>query len=360
MLSAALVSAMALVVLFVAPGCDKKMDLSSLPQSTSSSQDTSYVRLDPPFTGFTGPEDILIGKDQLLYVADTKANRIVMLNRAGTVLSERFILHPRSVSQDTRLDLLVGGEVVTASGDTAGAIFRLHLVSTSSDTAHHLEVVPIDTVWKETAHPSRRFPGITVLSDNTYLVVRDGDDNSSLIDPDGRVMEFDADDNYVTPMPSLVTGTGTSIYNINHPTGITAFPSSRDFIMIQSSDGIAYGALWMYYSSTSDYVGWLPKFDPSDASQASSDFIHPNRYVLPSAVAIDPSRKDIFIADASLDSVFKFNSKGTFKSESFGAVRSDGVLHRPTGLAFYSSVLYVLDGDAGAVYRYMLSTDVSK
>ena len=341
-------------------GCDTPMDLATLPQQPNSVLDTAYVAIMPPFGGFTGPEGMLLGKDQLLYVADTRANRLVMLNRAGGVLSERTMLHPVAVAQDSRLDLLVCGEMVAANGDTVGAIFRLHLVSASTDSAHRLDRARIDTVWRELAHPRRRFPGITVLSDNSYLVARDGSDNSSLIDPDGRVLVFDKNDTFITPLPAFVTGSGTGIANINHPTSIVAFPNSMDFVLVQSSDGIAYGALWMTYSSTSDFQGWLPRFDPARAEDRSVDFIKPARFSSARAVAIDPSRRDVFIADVAADSIFKFTSRGVLRAESFGRVRSEGLMRRPSALAFFEKILYVLDQEQGIILRYRLSTDVPR
>jgi hypothetical protein len=349
-----------LALFLVLTGCDHRLDLATLPRAVDTVIDTSYVLIDPPITGFVGPEDIIVGNDELIYVADTKGNRLVMLNRAGQFMSARTILHPRAVSQDSRLDLLVGGEVVSANGDTLGAIFRIHLVSTSPDSAHRLEVAPIDTVWKEAAHPGRRFPGIAVLSDNTYLAVRNGPDNSSFIDPDARVLIFNSHDHYVAPLSGLVSGTGTGIANINQLTGITAFPNSFDFVLTQTSQGTAYGALWMVYSNTPDFVGWLPKFDPANPVDRSSDFIRPYRYLDPEGVAIDRSRRDIFVADAGLDSIFKFNSRGVFKSESFGKALTNGRMVRPTGVAFYDTYLYVLDGDLGVIYRFRLSTDIPR
>ncbi len=320
--------------------------------------DTSYVEIYPPFGGFTEPEDVFIGNDQLLYVADTKANRLVMMNRAGWFMSARTILHPVSIAQDGRLDLLVGGEVVASNGDTVGAIFRIHLVSASSDSAHHLEVAPIDTVWQELAHRARRFPGITVFGDNWWLAVRTGPDNSSFVDPDARVLMFDNHDTFITPIGDLATRVGTGITDINKPSDIASFPGSRDFVLTQSSDGVAYGALWMTYQQTTDFQGWIPRFDPARQEDRGVDFIRPNRYLQPQGVAIDPSRRDVFIADAALDSVFKFTSRGVFKGESFGVVRSRGAIVRPTGLAFYGNVLYVLDGTLGQVVRFRLSTDI--
>ena len=341
-------------------GCQEKFDLATLPQQRMQILDTAYVQIYPPLGSFVGPRGILIGRDQLLYVADSAGNSLVMMNRAGQVLSSRRMLHPLSVGQDSRLDLLVGGEVATASGGTAGALFRLHLVSANPDSAHRLEVAPIDTIWTEYAKPARRFPGITVLGDNEYLVVRNGVDNSSFIDPDARVLIFNGKDRFITPLPGLATVTGTGITNINFPTGIASFPQVRDFVLTQTSSGVAYGAIWMTYQQTSDFEGWIPRYDPANLQDRSTDFIRPNRLSYARAVAIDPIRRDVFIADAALDSVFKFNSRGALKSETFGFVRSDNAMLRPVGLAFFENILYVLDGDRGLIIRFRLSTDIPR
>jgi hypothetical protein len=349
-----------IVVLFLVAGCQEKFDLATLPQPVDVAIDTSYVLVDPPFPGFTGAEDVMIGNDQLLYVADTRANRIVMMNRAGQFMSERSMLHPRSLGQNSRLDLLVGGEIVAANGDTAGAIFQLRLVSASADSAHRLEVAPIETVWVELARPARRFPGLTVFGDNSWLAVRDGPDNSSIIDPDARVLLFDQNSVFVTPVPAFSTRPGTGITDIYHPTGIASFSGTKDFVLTQSIEGVAYGALWMVYQNTSDFNGWVPRFDPSNPVDAYVDFLVPYRYILPEAVTIDGSRREVFIADVQLDSVFKFTSRGKLKSESFGFVRTGGAMQQPSGLAFFEHVLYVLDRKSGQILRFRLSSDVPR
>jgi hypothetical protein len=344
----------------VVMGCDQEFDLATLPQPELIIADTSYVQVFPPFGGYDGAEDLQIGNDELMYVAHTRANRLVMLNRAGQILSERRILHPRSVAQDTRLDLLVGGEIVTSNGDTAGAIFRITLVSADPLLAHRLDAAPIDTVWRELARPSRRFPGLTVFGDNEYLAVRNGPDNSSLIDPDGRVLLFASDDRFITPVPAFTTRPGTGITDIYYPTGIASFPGVKDFVLIQSTAAVAYGAIWMRYEKSAEVDGWLPKFDPARPEDKDVDFIRPGQFLWPGAVTIDRSRRDVFVADAGLDSVFKFNSRGAFKSESFGFVRTGGAMLRPTGLAYADKVLYVLDGAQGQILRFRLSTDVPR
>ena len=337
-------------------GCESKFDLSTLPQQGPSTLDTAYVQIFPPFGGFSNPQEVLVGNDQLIYVADS--GRVVMLNLAGAELSSRAMLHPISLAQDSRLDLLVGAEVVAANGDTAGAIFRIHLVSSSPDSAHRLDVARIDTVWKELAKPARRFPGITVLPDNTWLAARNGPDNSSFIDPDARVLLFNDNDAFITPVSAFATRTGSSITDINFPTGITSFPGVKDFILIQSSEGVSYSALWMQYQNNPEFEGWLPRYDPADPTSRLVDFIRPNRYLEPEGVTIDRARRDVFIADASLDSVFKFNSRGTLKVESFGLTKSNGFMKRPTGLGFFNKILYVLDGEQGLLLRFSMTTDI--
>ncbi len=361
------IAIIALISMGLVLGCESTPPLP--PSQEIVAIDTSYVPIAPAFSGFTvevvgsdtlGPEDILIGNDQLLYVADTRGNRVVMMNRAGQVLSANTMLHPRSLAQNSRLDLYVGGEMVAPSGDTVGALFKIRLYSANSDSAHRLDLAPIDTIWKELARPARRFPAITVLGDNQFLAVRTGPDNSSFIDPDARVLLFDDEDVFITPVPSLTTRVGSGITDINKPTGIALFPGTRDFVLSQSSEGVSYGAVWMRYERTVDFDGWLPRFDPARAEDRNIDFIRPNRYGRPEAVAIDRSRRDIFIADAQLDSVFKFNSRGRFRGESFGLHRTQGAMMRPTGLAFFERILYVLDGRTGEVLRFRLSTDVPR
>jgi len=337
-------------------GCTKSYPfapIQALEQVKFTTGDTTYLEITPPFTGFDHPTSLLIGNDDLMYVVNSGDDRIVMMDISGRVLGECAILQPTAIAQDLRLDLLVGGAVANASGDTVGALFRIHLVPVN----HQIEQARIDTIWKEDAHPSRRFVGIAVMPDNQYLAARTGPDNSSFIDPDTRVLRFSDADHFITPVTDLATGTGTGITFINHVTGLSAFPSSHDFIILQSSEGVAFGAIWMVYENDPNFEGWLPKFDPSDVSQASVDFIRPNRFVDPTSVTMDNTRLDIFIADPAQDSIFKFNSKGVFRQESFGSFATNGQMMRPTGVAFFDKTLYVSDADANCIFRFKLNSD---
>jgi hypothetical protein len=316
--------------------------------------DTTYVELYPPYrSGLNAPTAVLYGNDQLLYVADTRNNRVVMMDAAGGYLGACHIDQPISLAQDFRLDLLIGGTVMK-NGNQVGAIFRIHLVQ----ALHNLDSAKIDTVWKESSYPNRRFVGLTTLPDNTYLAARTGPDNSSPIDPDTRVMEFSTSDHYMTPITDLTTGTGSGIIFINQITGITSIPNTHNFIVLQRSVGVAYGAIYMKYSSSADFQGWTPVYDPTDPKTASADIIRPNQFISPAGCAIDSKRLDIFITDVVKDSVFKFNSKdGKFKKESFGKYSTNQRMQSPMGAAFFDKTLYIVDSTANCIFRFKLSTD---
>lgn len=345
-------------------GCQKQYDIDSLPNQANlpAVGDTTYIQKGT-WEGFHHPRTILYGADQLFYVCDTDSNRIVMLNLAGQILSVRSgILHPISIGQDSRLDLIVGAETLEPStGDTIGVVLRIKLV----DANHVLTSARIDTIWKEPARPRRRFVGVGVLPNDEYLIVRNGPDNTSIVDPDSRVLRFRyvhvnataRKDSFITPLGDLQSGIGGAITYINHPTGIATFPGSSDFIVVQQADGISYSVVWMVYSKTSDFDGWLPKFDPSNPDQRSNDIIVPNRFANAMGVGIDRYRRDIFVVDAQQDSVVKFNSRGRFKTESFGALTPGVTLKNPQGAAVAENTLYVCDTGNNRIVLYRLSTD---
>jgi hypothetical protein len=342
-------------------GCQEKFDTGALPTGAddTSGKDTSYVEKGY-WTGFNQPRMIIYGRDQLFYVADTYNDRIVMLDQAGQIKSIlKNIRRPLSIAQDTRLDLLIGAEWIDTEQphDTIGIVLRVKLVA----AGHQFQNAVVDTVWREPARPRRRFLGIGVVPKDEYLIVRDGPDNSSPVDPDARVLRFryihidsvQRRDTLITPLGDLLSGVGGSIININHPTGIAIIPGKGDFVLVQNSEGIQFSAIWMLYKKEFDFEGWYPKYDLSQSDQLSIDFVKPNRFLNATGVAIDKS--DIYIVDAALDSVTKFNSRGVFKRESFGG-RSRGIhLKNPQGIAIAEGTLYVCDSGNNRIVLYRLS-----
>ncbi len=375
-----------LMVLLATSGCDKKFDLSQLPQTVSVSGigDTLYYEVQPPWGGFQNPVAVLVGKDNLIYVADNGSNEVIMMDASGKVLNRRSVPSPTSLAQNTTLDLYIGGTALAQNGiDTVGALYKLFLErfdttyvdividsltgtktyvyhDSSTFFSNNMDIAPMRIVRKEAGYPQRRFVGIGILPDNQYLAARVGPDNSSFVDPDTRVLMFTKGDTLITPVPELQTGCGTAINDINQVTGIAVFGGIRDYVLTQSDQCIAYGAIWMTWQITGDFAGWVPKYDPAVAAQQSKDFIQPGRFVAASGVAIDPRRSDVFIVDSYLDSVVKFDRNGNFKKESFGRYRTVSSnlpgLNHPRSVAISTDcTLYVADTGNKVIRRFKLA-----
>ncbi len=383
------------VLLLLIAGCEQRLDISTLPNPNKATNpgDTTYIELFPTWNGFSSPRAVMIGNDQLVYVCDYGNNEVIMLDAGGAVLSRKSILHPVSIAQNSKLDLYVGAETVAPNGvDTVGAIYRIYLVRFDTtyvagydtviafgdttlrpivrDTSYfydsHLDVAPARVVWQETSRPARRFPGIAILPGNRYLAARYGPDNTSFVDPDCRVLEFNAGDTLITPLGDLVTrpSGGTAITDIRYLTGIMSFPGTNNFLVTQTTDGVAYGAILMTYTSNINFQGWLPTYDPANPAQRGTDIIRAYSFRNAVAAAYDRKRRDIFILDAGLDSVMKFNSKGVFKQESFGRALTSSnnfpSLDGPMGIAYSNDcTLYIADTGNKVIRRFKLSIQLT-
>lgn len=385
----------AAVCILLITGCEQRFDTSSLPSPSQVTNpgDTSYVEVYPPWGGFGSPIAVMIGNDQLIYVCDYENNEVVMLDQGGTVLSRRHVMHPISIAQNSKLDLYVGGEAISPNGiDTIGAIYRIYLArfdtnyiarydtviqfgdtiitpeirDTSYFANHHLDSAHARIVWGEQSHPARRFRGIAIMPDNSWLTARYGPNNTSFVDPDCRVLRFNANDTsdvFLTPVGDLITepSGGTAITDIRYLTGIMIFPGSRNFLLTQKTDGVVYGAVQMTYTKNAIVEGWSPTYDPADPNTRGADIIRPYRFRNAVAAAYDKTRREIFILDTDLDSVMKFTNNGRFKTESFGRyiTGSQGfpALNGPMGIAFSSDcTLYISDTGNKVIRRFKLST----
>jgi hypothetical protein len=349
------------IINFYFIGCGDKLDLTefSTGKKIENPSDTSYIQLNPVWEGFKNPTDIIIGKEPFIYIADTDNNRVVMLNTAGNILGVVNIRRPIALAQDYRLNLYVCAEFDTTIGSELkvfGALYKIDLFA----SGNQISTAPIKRLLPSTSShfqkDRRRYTGVAVFYDNSYLVTRVGPDNSSPIDPDNAILEFiQVSNNNGTYRDSLLgrlpnfEANGSGLLSINRLSSITAFNRKNKEIVTTQTGNTSFKVQWLKFIITTDYAGYISKFDPS---VEQVDFLRPNKFGSPEDVTTD-NNNNIFIADSKKDSLFKFNQFGT-EQHSFGG---PSIFKNPKGVAFHDKTLYVCDAGNNRILRFILSTD---
>jgi hypothetical protein len=235
-------------------GCAERPPLPTAPPPRPTVGDTVYVPVLPEWTGFRRPSAVLVGREPFIYVADTENDRIVMLDLAGRVVgTSPPLLRPVAIAQDGHFDLLVCGELDTLlSGRRTriGAVFRIRL----RESAHDIARAPIRLAYAEPERPQRRFTGVAVLPDNSYLLARTGPQNTSPIDPDDAVLHIGADDRLRSPIPTLRPG-GIALNAIEQLSGIAVSANGVEMVMLQRGPSMQYRVQWLRYVTARERDG---------------------------------------------------------------------------------------------------------
>ncbi|HRP94062.1 MAG TPA: hypothetical protein PLH53_14310, partial [Ignavibacteriaceae bacterium] len=164
-----------LSLLLIITSCNDKFDITQFDENKNPGNiagDTVYIKVNPDWEGFNHPEDMIIGKEPLVYVADTDNDRIVMLNLNGDVLGFKSIKHPVSIAQDYRLNLIVCAQFDTL-GQTFSAIYKIDLVASN----HNIETAPIRRLLPKADDfnkPLRKYTAVCTFYDNSFYVARTG------------------------------------------------------------------------------------------------------------------------------------------------------------------------------------------
>ncbi|HSD63927.1 MAG TPA: hypothetical protein VLB50_09005 [Ignavibacteriaceae bacterium] len=340
-----------LTAFFLIQGCDQKFNTDQLVSANSGNGnitgDTVYIQLNPAWEGFNNPQDIMIGREPFIYIADTDNNRVVMMNLNGDILGTRKINHPIALAQDYRLNLFVCAKLDTViSGDTVSAVFKLNMLASQ----HNIANATIDTILprlNQPLDPGRVYSGVAVFYDNSYFVSRTGPHNSTLIDPDNSILSFTGEDIYKGRVGNIdPIGSGVlSAYGIS---SISSFNKSNYDVITTLIGNTNFKVQWLHFVDTRDYTGYQNYISPQ-----SSEIMRPNRFERPEGVTLDNSQ-NIIVVDMAKDSVYRFNPFGDLL-QSFGGTE---VFDSPAGVAFFNKTLYIADSGNNRILRFILSTDI--
>ncbi|MBL8007010.1 MAG: hypothetical protein JNJ56_05720 [Ignavibacteria bacterium] len=346
------------VLLIAASSCGDKTDLSQFPITNNGGGpnlgDVVYVQQYPTWNQFNQPEAVLVGREPLVYVCDTKNNKLVQLDLSGVQIGELAIRNPVALAQDYNYDLLVIGDSVLQSNDTISVLYRIQLVPVQGflSNATLLPLLGSDYPTPLTSR-RRKFTGVSVFSNNTYLVTRIGPDNTSSLDPDNAILDIVGITSVtsVTPLSGFQT-TGNGIYSIDMMSAITTMNNSTiDFIITRNSTGFGFKVEWFVYDNLKGTYN--PKFLPDENVNILNKQLD-----TPVGICIDPNQ-NVYVVDNTKDSLFKYSSTGDLKSESFGGYGTgENQLNAPQGVSFFNKVLYIADTGNNRIVRYKLSTDI--
>jgi len=340
--------------------CAEKLDLGTFPLTNTgnpvTSSDTSYVQQTPVWTGFNAPEDVLLGKEPLVYVADTKNNRVVQLDLAGVEIGSITVANPIALAQDNNFDILVIADTVLIStGDTLSVLYRIKLVGAPANgiltNAVLLRLLSSDYPTPLTSR-KRRFSGVSTYPDNSILVSRRGPDNANNLDPDNAIMRCRGVNSVSVELYTGFQVNGNGVYSIDQVSSVAAAGNNNfDFLLTRNTAQNGFKAEWFEYDNVNG--AYNPRFLP----EGNQDILKVE-FGMPEDVTTDPNR-NIFIVDAGKDSLYKFNSLGKLLKESFGGNGAgENQLNGPKGISFFNRTIYIADTGNNRIVRYKLSTDL--
>ncbi len=350
-----------IIVIPLLISCADKFDISQLTSSGGNANitgDTVYVQINPPWTGFNKPQDMIIGKEPFIYVADTYNDRIVMMNLNGDLLGTRTIKRPIALAQDYELNLIVCAEidtVVKGQTQTFGAVYKLNLVAAD----HQIASAPITRLLPRATdlnYPDRRYTAVSTFYNNWFYVARTGSANTSFVDPDNSILIFIPKSSYGGGEGDTLIGRvpnidpiSSGLVSANQISSLTSFNRKNiDFIETLTGNN-SLKTQWLTYVVTPISSDYEARLTPSNGGA----LMMPNKFAQPEGSCLDDAG-NIYVADAQKDSVYKFTPLGD-ELQSFGG---PDIFNEPYSVAFFDRILYVVDSGNNRILRFILSTDI--
>ncbi|MBN1634624.1 MAG: hypothetical protein JW917_10700 [Ignavibacteria bacterium] len=348
--------------LLVYYGCEPKLDLAQFPITNTGNitvSDTTYVQQYPVWTQFNAPEDIFVGKEPLIYVADTRNNRVVQMDLGGSEIgsidmSGINVNFPKKITQDNNFDLLVICDSAVSQFDTVSVVYRLKLVEGGGIISNARKIRLLSSLEGTVLSSSKRkFTGICTFPDNSFILTRTGPNNSG-IDPDNALLKVRCNESVqnVTTYTGFQT-TGNGVYSLEKTSSVLVQRNSQtDFILTRNTNDFGFKVLWFEYEPIDG--AYEPKFLP----EGNSDLIK-KQFGGPASVAMD-QYMNLYVIDAAYDSVYKYSGSGKLLPGSFGGNGAgENKFNRPMGVAFFDKVLYIADTGNNRIIRFKLSTDIN-
>jgi len=392
-----IINVLSAFVLLINTSCDnffgKKTNLDFIPVPNYSPKAEAYIPIQPAIKGLQYPTDVIVGWDQLIYVADAGSQRIMCYDLSGDPISSFYIPGLKSVAQDRHLNLLAIGIIDTLINVKKYTLSTMYRINLDNSNGYGLQNA---IITNKIVHPfyirnnlanadtQTTFQHIAFLADNSYYVTRSGPNNSltQIGGPDDAVIQFSPSDQFITPI-QVSTSSGQFADYFKVPMGIATKAQPPQSTAVNSMGNFVFTCLASYYPLKVQEIAEVETpngifynidyFPVGDTSKADGFMYTPYKFKQPSAVTISGDGTNyIFVVDASTDSLYQFNASGfegvtpppSYNSKknikvSFGGHGSDfSHFNKPMGVAYYNKIVYVADAGNGRVLRFKLTTDI--
>jgi len=207
------------IIIMLGVGCSHdKYPLPSIPSEEDRYQNLNkavYNLINPILDdqsgyNFRNPSDIYFGVDNFVYVCNTDANQIIMMDAGGTIQGiSQFIEHPEAITQNDSLDLLIVNKT--------NKIYKIDMYEAS----HNIASAPIQVVFEQASEPTRQFTGISVYNGFEYYVtvIEPADSSSNFIEF-SFIYDFYANHTLKGKLPFEVNG--TALFSTILPTAVVS------------------------------------------------------------------------------------------------------------------------------------------
>lgn len=364
--------------------------------------DTNYVELSPLWDSqnlgyrFSDPEDITIGPDGIIFVADKGNDRIVALSKAGNVLTAHGlgaidgIAHPYGVALDSKLNLLIANGTDTlycwnqflnyADFDSV-ADKAVYFDEAANDTVllsfaqYQQRIIAGESLPQFRYYVFRRDPSLLKKIRQVYPVYVDGNGaqmNGVAAGVYGSNLFYVTESEYdkitqVTLVPKVAVKTsygavlfqyagvgaediatyGSGAGTVDDPWGITTdkegniyFTQLSGNFRVQKLDGKKFQPVYVLYQ------------DP---------IMDLNRFVMPTDIALD-GLGNIFVVDTELKTVSKFANTGA-KAGQVMSLGKRGLatekFNNARGIMVDDNIVYVVESGENRIRRFQYSVSES-